>query len=348
MRRSTSSDREDGATHQRAPEARALQSHRSPALEIPDTPAILNVENQLMLAIRMASLRQFAAENVYARIFQSPHWRVGWRRLTGPDLWDTKSLRGTRWQFLPDPRIRFLADPIAIEHAGRTVLFVEDFNHDRQKGVISAVEFAATGPIGPVRCVLEEPWHLSYPFVLALNGGVWMIPESSATREVALYRADPFPNRWVKEATLLRDVPAVDATVVVHEGCYWLLTTVETATHSSSDLHLFSAPSLFGPWRAHQGNPVLRDPRAARSAGPIVSRDGRLWRPVQDCSRRYGATVGLAEITRLDADGFEQIVRDVIAPCREWPGRRLHTLSQAGGFEFIDGSANVLRWPRHA
>ena len=122
------------------------------------------------------------------------------------------------------PRIRFLADPIAIEHAGRTVLFVEDFNHDRQKGVISAVEFAATGPIGLVRCVLEEPWHLSYPFVLALNGCVWMIPESSANREVALYRADPFPNRWVKEATLLRDVPATDATVVVHEGRYWLLT----------------------------------------------------------------------------------------------------------------------------
>ena len=46
------------------------RNHRSPTSEIPDTQAILNVENQLMLAIRMASLRQFAAENVYARILR--------------------------------------------------------------------------------------------------------------------------------------------------------------------------------------------------------------------------------------------------------------------------------------
>jgi hypothetical protein len=293
----------------------------------------------------MANLRQFVAENIYAKFFRSPHWRVGWRRLAGPDLWDMQSLQGTRWHFLPDPRVRFLADPIAIEHAGRTVLFVEDFDHGRQKGVISAVEFGTTGPVSPVYRVLEEPWHLSYPFVLEVEGHVWMIPESSANREVALYRADPFPRRWVKEATLLRDVSASDATVVAHEDRYWLFTTLANPSHDSSDLHLFSAPGLFGPWQAHQKNPLLRDPRVARSAGPITKRNGRLWRPVQDCSRRYGAAVGLAEITRLDAGGYEQVVRNVIAPCREWPGRRLHTLSQAGGFEFIDGSANVLRWP---
>jgi hypothetical protein len=56
----------------------------------------------------------------------------------------------------------------------------------------------------------------------------------------------------------------------------------------------------------------------------------------------------LAEITRLDVGGYEQVVRNVLAPCPEWPGRRLHTLSQAGGLEFIDGSANVLRWSRGA
>src|SRR5262249_61332231 len=89
----------------------------------------------------MSKLRQLVAENIYARIFRSPHWRVGWRRLSGPDLWDTQSLQGTRSSLLPDPRTRFFADPIAIEHDGRTVLFVEDFDHDRQKGVISAVQF---------------------------------------------------------------------------------------------------------------------------------------------------------------------------------------------------------------
>jgi hypothetical protein len=291
----------------------------------------------------MSALRQFAA-GIYGALFRSPHWRVGWRRLTGPDLWDTRSLRGTAWNVLPDAGTQFFADPIAIEHKGRTVLFMEDFDHGRQKGVISALEFSPEGPIAPVRRVLEEPWHLSFPFVMETGEDVWMIPESSASREVALYRADPFPEHWVKEATLLHDVPANDTTIVQRDGVYWLFTTIGDAAHASSDLYLFASPTLFGPWISHENNPVLHDPRCARSAGPIVPRDGRLWRPVQDCSSRYGAAVGLAEIVDLTVRSYQQVLRNILAPCRAWPGRRLHTLSQAGGFEFIDGSANVLRW----
>lgn len=293
----------------------------------------------------MSRLRQFVAQNVYARIFRSPHWRVGWRKITGADLWDTQSLADTQWTYISDPGIRFFADPIAFEHQGRTVLFVEDFHHDRQKGVISAIEMTPDGPMGSMQCVLEEPWHLSYPLVFAHGDQIWMIPESSENREVVLYRADPFPNRWTREAVLIKDVPITDATLVQHKGLYWLLGTLEEPGNSSADLCVFYATDLFGPWHAHPGNPLLRDARTARSAGPIISRNDRLWRPVQDCSHHYGAAVGLAEITRLDMSGYEQNVRNILAPCRNWPGRRLHTLSQAGGFEFIDGSANVLRWP---
>ena len=292
----------------------------------------------------MSLLRQFAAEQLYARLFHSPHWKIGWRRVDGGDLWDSRSLDGTRWNVLPNPRSRFLADPIAIKHDGRTVLFVEDFDHRTQKGIIAAMEFSADGPAGPLIPVLEEPWHLSYPFVMKFEGEVWMIPESVARREVVLYRADPFPRRWVREAVLLQDVPATDATIHVRAGVFWMFVTFDTLLHTAADLHLYHAPSLFGPWVAHPKNPVLCDTRAARSAGPIVERNGRLFRPVQDCSKRYGASVGLAEILRLNTQDYAQQVTATLAPCREWPGRRLHTLSQAGGLEFIDGSANTLRW----
>lgn len=293
----------------------------------------------------MSKLRQFIAQNVYAKIFRSPHWRVGWRHIVGPDLWATQSLAGTRWNLLRDPGDRFFADPMAIEHEGRTTLFVEDFCHRRQKGVISALNFDSLGPVGPMECVLEERWHLSYPLVFKDMGEIWMIPESCQNKEVVLYRANPFPHRWTREAVLIRDMSLTDATLVEKDGLYWLLATLEDAA-ASADLYLFFAPNLLGPWQSHRGNPVLRDPRTARSAGPIVRRGGQLWRPVQDCSHHYGAAVGLAEIIRLDTDGYEQTLRNTLAPCREWPGRRLHTLSQAGGFEFIDGSANVLRWSR--
>ena len=43
---------------------------------------------------------------------------------------------------------------------------------------------------------LEEPWHLSYPFVYSWNGSVYMVPESSSQGVLNLYRATDFPLHW--------------------------------------------------------------------------------------------------------------------------------------------------------
>jgi hypothetical protein len=68
-------------------------------------------------------------------------------------------------------------------------------------------------------------------------------------------------------------------------------------------------------------------------------------RPVQDCRRGYGTGLGLAEVTRLDREGFAQELHTVLRPCPEWPGRKLHTLNRAGHLEVIDGSGLSPRLP---
>ena len=174
-----------------------------------------------------------------------------------------------------------------------------------------------------------------------------MLPESSQSRAVSLYRAEAFPTRWVKEADLLVGIEASDSTIVSFEGRLWLFTTVQRGDPPGSiELLLYCAKSLLGPWSPHSANPVLVDSRSARSAGGILIRNGVLWRAVQDCERRYGAAVGLAEVTRLDERHFEQRVRAVIRPDRHWPGWRFHTLTRAGSLECIDGSA--IAWRKSA
>ena len=202
------------------------------------------------------------------------------------------------------------------------------------------VPFGESGPSGPAQPVLEEPWHLSYPFLIAHDGEIWMIPESSASRSLTLYRADPFPSRWVPEAVLLSDIEASDATVIQHNGAFWMFAATRDGRGSWSDtLSIFHARDLRGPWEAHQGNPILVDQAAARPAGAVVERDGKLWRPVQDCTDGYGTGIGLAEIVRLDHTEFEQEIRSVLRAPPHWPGRRLHTLNRAGRLECIDGAA---------
>jgi hypothetical protein len=302
-----------------------------------------------MIAFEGKTLAHSAIRVLYKLCCHAPHWRTCWRFLDGPDLWQTQSTAGISWNVIPDAGVRFYADPFPFVHDGKTWLFVEDFDHRTQKACISVVPFDARGPSGPAQPVLEEPWHLSYPFVFEQAGQVWMIPESSANRSVILYRADPFPHRWVREAVLLADIEASDATVVQHGGCFWMFAATRDGAGSWSDaLSLFSAPDLRGPWTPHAGNPVMVDQASARPAGAMVVRDGTLWRPVQDCTAGYGTGIGLAEVTRLDHEQFEQKVHAVLRPDPSWPGRRFHTLNRAGRLECIDGAAHSPRSRRLA
>ena len=82
----------------------------------------------------------------------------------------------------------------------------------------------------------------------------------------------------------------------------------------------------------------LIDARLARPAGPVVERDGALWRPAQDCSAGYGRKLALVRIDRLDPENFEQTRVHLLAPGRYWPGDRLHTLNRWGRLECIDGA----------
>jgi hypothetical protein len=297
-----------------------------------------------MAAFEVKTASHAAIRRLYKLCCYAPHRRTCWRFLDGPDLWQTKSVAGTTWNVIPDSGFRFYADPFPFVHEGRTWVFVEDLDHRTNKACISVLPFDERGPTGPAQPVLEEPWHLSYPCVFRHEGQVWMVPESSANRSVVLYRADPFPHRWVPEAVLLSDIEASDATIVRHGGCFWMFAATRDGFGSWSDtLSIFSASALQGPWTPHAANPVLVDQASARPAGAMMVRDGKLWRPVQDCTSGYGTGIGLAEVTQLNHERFEQKVDAVLRADPSWPGRRFHTLNRAGRLECIDGSAHSPR-----
>jgi beta-xylosidase len=146
---------------------------------------------------------------------------------------------------------------------------------------------------------------------------------------------------------LLDDLELGDATVTRHDGLYYLFGAVRDGTGGYSDtLAIYYAERLTGPWRPHAANPILIDRAEARPAGNMVLRDGRLWRPVQDCSNGYGAALALAEVTELSPTAFRQQVHHRMGPGPAWPGRKLHTLNRVGDLEVIDGSRIQPKWHR--
>ena len=291
------------------------------------------------LAFAARNLARDCARAIFNLCFHAPHWRIGWRLHDGPGVLERGDLGGPAWQVLPDPGLSFYADPFPITWEGRTFLFLEEREHRIGKGVISAVEFGPDGPVGQPLRVLEEPWHLSYPFVIEHAGSLYMVPEASSSGAIRLYRCVAFPLRWEPVATLLDGTEASDCTIFRHEGRFWMMSVTREGLGGYSDtLAIHHANDLFGPWIEHARTPALLDVGAARPAGRVVSRKGRLWRPVQDCSAGYGRMLALAEIDRLDPEEFTQTIRATIEPGPLWPGRRLHTLNRIDRLECIDGA----------
>ena len=142
----------------------------------------------------------------------------------------------------------------------------------------------------------------------------------------------------------MRDLDAVDATLLQHHGRFWLFANVrEPGVSSLNALYLFWAQSrLADVWTPHPRNPVVQDIGSARPAGNIFLQDGHLIRPAQDSSRRYGGSLRFNRITALTEEDYREETVAVFAP-DGGKVRATHTFNQAGGLTVVDA---VVRTPK--
>ncbi len=247
---------------------------------------------------------------------------------------------------LVPPADRFWADPFVARWGDGYVIFVEEYVWERGKAHIAAIPVDGAGKPGEAVPVLDLAYHLSYPFVFTWRGEHFMIPETREVRRVELYRATAFPFRWHREAILLDDVVAADATVAEVGGRWWLFYSNGGPGHG--ELHLRSAESPLGPWTPHKRSPFKLDASSARPAGALFVQDGALYRPAQDCTRSYGRSIVIHRVDRLDDEAFVETPVGRITP--DWaPGlRRTHTLNHAGELTVVDGLRVVSRFRRGA
>lgn len=305
-----------------------------------DLPQIASASPKRPSGHPLAQVAQALMQKVAARLpgakREPNHWQIGYRLAAAGTSRDD-GWSGQSFTILPDDGRRFYADPAPFEHEGRTYIFLEDFPYATGKAVIAVVEIDAAWTASPPRTVLEHASHLSYPLIIRHRGEIYMLPEISGARRVQLFRADPFPDRWVADRVLLDGLVAADATPIEHQGRWWMFATLSDDGGSSWDqLCLFHAPDLLGPWSPHADNPVLVDAGAARPAGAMWHEDGLLMRVAQDCRGGYGVGMAICRVDRLDSQGFRQTVIKRLGPPDGYGADGAHTLNRAGALEVID------------
>lgn len=257
---------------------------------------------------------------------------------------DYDSLQWSAFHPLIPEKDRYWGDPFIVAKEDRYYVFIEEKIYASGLGRIACLTLDQEGNLLTSQVALERPYHLSYPFVFEQGGETFMIPETAGNRTVELYRCARFPDQWELAKTLMSGIYAVDATLLKHENKYWLFADVKEQGGSSLDaLHLFYAESPFtDQWTPHPRNPIVRDIRSARPAGRIFVQDGKLIRPSQDSSRRYGYALRFNRITKLDENDYEEIPLSTFRPS----GRKIratHTFNQGGKLTVIDA---IMRRPK--
>ena len=236
------------------------------------------------------------------------------------------------------PRGRFWADPFLWTHNGRTFCFVEDFVYKTGKGHITALEISGTR-IVEHGVALEEPFHLSFPFLFEYRGELYMCPETRASGQLRVYRCTAFPLKWELEKTLMDGVSAVDTMLFHKEGKWWMFTTIDEsgAGDHCSELYLFSSDSpLNTEWVPHPQNPIRIDSCGGRNAGLILEGE-KIFRLAQ-CQGfdRYGHSLLAYEIKELSESRYVEDVVATISPNFRKGLLGTHHLSTNGKTTVID------------
>jgi hypothetical protein len=260
-------------------------------------------------------------------------WQIAYTFDTAPG-WDQLE----RFHFLAPPKSVFWADPMPLAWQDRHWIMFEELPFAAPRGRLLAIEVRPDGSHGEPLPVMECPYHLSYPFMVKDQGQLYMVPETSATRQVELHRCVEFPGKWELEAVLLKGVNAVDTTIYQHgDGRWWMwVSVVEEGAERGEELHLYHAEQLHGPWLAHPANPVVSDIRCARPAGTIMNQNGVLMRPAQNSADGYGRHIEWRRVIELTPERYAEEPAGVLEPKGNPAWLRMHTAAEADGLRVVD------------
>jgi hypothetical protein len=243
----------------------------------------------------------------------------------------------------------FWADPFVVRKENYYYIFFEEASVETGIGHLSVIRMDENGEYTQSQRILEQRYHLSYPFIFEWNGTMYIIPETAENRTIEVYKCKKFPDEWEFEGTLMENVSAYDATLLEHNDTWWLFANVREHEGASSwdELCLFSSDHpLSDNWVPHPMNPVISDARSARPAGKILHKNGRIYRPSQDSSYRYGYALNFCEILELTKTSYKERLVEYLEANWDPSIEALHTYNESGELTIIDAVYRTRRSAR--
>lgn len=255
-------------------------------------------------------------------------WTIG--MYEGEDLFNLKPMQSVNNPILTAKNVtdidaQFVADPFFIYKDKKYTMFFEMLNRETNQGDIGYAESLDGKKWTYRKKIIDEPFHLSYPYVFKFEDNYYLIPESYQDASVRLYKAISFPDQWQYMGNLLTGHAFIDPSIFRHQDKWWLFTY-----EWDGMLNLFYADSLRGNWKPHPMNPIVKlNHKTSRPAGRVIIDNGKVFRFAQDGEDHYGKQVFAFEITELTEDSYTEkmITKPIIANTGTgWNAKGMHNI----------------------
>ena len=242
-------------------------------------------------------------------IGERPIWSIS--IYEGNDLLNLEKVNGIKNPVMTakdvtDITADFVADPFIIKRDNSFSMFFEVSSKWDSKGRIGLALSEDGYKWNYSKIVLDEPFHLSYPYVFQYKEQYYMIPECGESGALKIYKANEFPFEWSFICDLMEG-DFGDASLFQYDDKFWILAEKKTNEERNNNLHLYYSQNLFSGWKEHINSPIYsNDYERSRPAGRIIINNCKIFRFAQQDNPYYGYKIRVFEITNLSEDMYTE------------------------------------------
>ena len=244
---------------------------------------------------------------------------------------DTFVLLNNNWRY-------WCADPFLVENNDETFVFFEAYDRLLRKGRIGYRKIKGKY-IGPIKIVITESCHMSYPLVYKDSCGWVMIPETNANEKVLKYRAENFPENW-SLSSCIHEGYVVDTTILDFDKKHdpiSFLAYEKNKEFKNGNLVTYE----------YDGKKLIKQTvefdinSTKRPAGNIFESDDVLYRPSQLYDNTYGEAIIINKVLSNEKNKYCEEEKQRIYPIDLKCNKLIvfdgtHTYNCSDNYEVVD------------
>lgn len=263
-------------------------------------------------------------------------------------LSDIERYSQIRWVKSESLKDNWIADPFILRvDKERIHILAEQMIGSTGRLVLIDVSLK-TLEIERIKVILQQPMHLSFPYIWQENGDVFIMPENVESGSLRIWRYNA-EKEILEDPKVVIEAPLEDAQLCKIGDKYYIMGVKYVHNDyfmCTKHLEIYSADSLYGPYSHLQT--IDNELRLERGAGMIWHDGDTIMRPAQNCEDGYGTNLLFYRMKLQEEGTFSEMLEYEYHPDKSHSrSRAFHTFNEKDGYVVVDGNAYVNpRWSK--